>query len=320
MTKGIYMKRIICALFSLALLLPFCGCETTALSNESDPIALAIVLGRHANTNAFPEVYYQQLLGDIERAVYGGHISVIISDGDPREVKITDSDGSDLSFEANANNKTILEKRVSERTDSVMNFLKDEAIKAIAPENDLLQAIKEARASLNNPAIPANIEKRIIILDSCVSTAGDLKMQDMSLSMQSSELMTIVAELSEAKGVLPDLKDVNVRIIGLGDVAKPQEIDDETKLYLKSLWKEILISCGAIMNDLDILVSGIGGQDGIVSGNVPNESKRGISSDNSYPFVTVVDFTSHNTVSAESSSSEIELEEESKVTESENDS
>lgn len=286
------MKRMISLFLSVMfMLLLFTSCGNTLLPDSENPLAVAVILGRHANANAFPEVFYQQLTGDIQQAVYGGFVSVIIGDGSPREIVVTDKNGKPISFVSDAKNRTILEKRISDRTEDVMSFIKDESNKAIVSENDLLRAIKEARASLNNPSVPSNAEKKIIILDTCISTTGDFKLQDLKLDSQKPNPKDIANELKKVQGMLPDLEDIKVRIVGLGDVAAPQDMNDETKLYLKELMLSILQSCGAIINDTDILVAGIGGRDGITSGIFPNKTLN--SGDDGFPPVSTVKILSN---------------------------
>lgn len=276
-------------LLTAILLSSFSACENT-LPAEENILAVTIILGRHSNSMAFPEDYYQQLVDDVQQAVYGGFISVVISDGSPRAIPITDKNGKEITFEADANNDTIRTRRISDRTNAVMEFLRDESNRATSPENDLMRAIKEARASLNNPNIPTNAERKIIIIDTGISTAGDLRLQDIQLDLNKPDPRDILAELNRAEGILPDLSKINVSIIGLGDVAEPQEMSDENKIYLKDLWKTILESCGAEIEDADILIAGIGGQNGIVSGSIPNKSED---QGGDFPPITVIEFTTH---------------------------
>ena len=285
------LKKIIISLL-IILILPLhllVACNDNIPADNDNVLALSIVLGRHANANAFPEVYYQEIIEDVQNAVYGGFISIIISDGSPKEIPLTDEQNKAISFATDANNKTVHSKKITERTEAVMAFIKDENNRAVSPENDLLHAIKEARASLNHPNVSPDAEKKIIVLDTCISTSGDFRIQDLKLDTEKPESQDVLSKLSETEGTLPDLTNINLRIIGLGDVAEPQNINDETKIYIKTLWETILKHCGAKINDLDILIAGLGGRNGISSGSKANVSKD---DGGDYPPVTVVNIIS----------------------------
>lgn len=254
---------------------------------------MSIVLGRHANANEFSEDCYDRVLELIKQAVHGGYVSVIISDGSPKKIDLIDDAGELISFEKDGKNDVVKNRLVKTRSNAVMNFIKDDANRAQESENNLLSAIKEARASLNNRSAVALSNKYILILDNGIQTAGDLKFQDLDFGngKETLPIKKMIKELKQKKGVLPDLENINVQFIGLGDVAYPQDINDTNKVNVRNLWKSVLKACGANISDDDILIAGLGDNTGINTGNKPNESMKDDGTGGDFPSVTPIQFT-----------------------------
>jgi outer membrane protein OmpA-like peptidoglycan-associated protein len=224
--------------------------------------AMIIILGRHANANAFHEEFYDVLDKYIRETIYGGYIGVITSEGKPRIIERFDY------FEANISNRNERRMQIDEDTRRVLNFLKDEEKRAITPENDLLRAIQEANRLLNVFEEKAKRDekkigrKQIIVMDAGIVTTGaldfsvhDIDNFDFSVfdeiqlagkDEKIKEFSSGVAEKLSTNRLLPDLKDVNVVFIGLGDVALPQkELSVHVQNGLKILWTTIFNKANA---------------------------------------------------------------------------
>ncbi len=278
--------------FTISTLLLACGENHM----KEEPIAVSIVLGRHANANEFSDDCYERVQNLVEKAVHGGYVSVIISDGSPKKTNLVDDKGRLISFENNGKNEVVRKRYIDQRSKAVMDFIKDSNNRALKTENDLLSAIKEARASLNSKSAAGLSKKYILILDSGVSTAGDLKFQNIDFISNKEKLPVnkIIKKLQKNEGVLPDLKNINIMFIGLGDVAYPQEMDDTNKITVRNLWKYVLEACGANITNEDILIAGLGDDTGVNTGNKPNESVRDDGAGGDFPSVTPIQFNSVN--------------------------
>lgn len=279
--------QLIIVCFIISALFLACGKK----QDVKDPIAVSVVLGRHANANEFSEDCYERVQELIEQAVHGGYVSVVISDGSPKKLDITDDTGKAVSFREDANNDVVRKRLVNQRSKAVMNFIKDSSNRAQKTENNLLSAIKEARASLNNKGAVDLSQKYILILDSGVATAGDLRFQELDFGQEKLPVKKIIKKLQSGAGVLPDLTDIHIKFIGLGDVAYPQDMDDTSKVNVRNLWKSVLKACGADVSNEDILIAGLGDETGVNTGNKPNESIRDDGIGGDFPAVTPIRFT-----------------------------
>lgn len=286
------IKRYLLLIFCFVVSSLFLACGDKQIREES--IAVSIVLGRHANANEFSDDCYERVQDMVERAVHGGYVSVVISDGSPKKIDLIDEKGRAISFKSDGKNEVVKKRYTDQRSKAIMNFIKDSNNRAQVTENDLLSAIKEARASLNNKSAADLSNKYILILDSGVSTAGDLKFQNINFTKDIEKLpiKKIIKKLQKSEGVLPDLEDINIQFIGLGDVAYPQKMDDTSKVAVRNLWKSVLKACGANVTNGDILIAGLGDATGVNTGNKPNESIRDDGTGGDFPAVTPIQFNS----------------------------
>lgn len=253
----------------------FSGCQSRSSNQPS--VALAIVWGNHANQNRVTEKSFEKIESLVERAVYGGEVSVIVADGIPRNIGITNADGSPASFEQDAKNATIKARRIKEYTQIVMDFLRSDRVKAMYPEVDILAAIKEAERTLRDSTAD---EKWLVLMDTGLSTAGRINLSNGNLNLDTANTSEFISSLANMEGVFPDLGGVKVCFVGLGDVAYPQTLPDTTFPKLQRLWEEIFVACGVQMEDLHFLV--------MPSGTEPNLYSE---EDDGFPYVTVINFT-----------------------------
>lgn len=246
--------RYIIIVVIISILVPFVACSdemTGYTMNDGvlipdSPVAVAIILGRHANAMAIPKDAYEAIEDITQHAVYGGYVCVIISDSYP--TKSEDFLDSDF-FEADRRGKAALQKEIEKRKEIVSDRLRDETLKADHPENDLLAAIREAKSALNAPQARDIKDKRIVIVDTGVCTAGELSFLDSRYSTTNLPDIDETVRNLKKSGLLPDLAGINVTFIGtdngMAKVASPQMLSTTDEQYIKRLWDSVAKASGA---------------------------------------------------------------------------
>lgn len=207
----------------------------------TSPVALAIVIGRHANAMAVPDDAYLFIEQELNRAVYGGYVCVIISDGYPSKVEnFVESD----FFEADRRGVAALKREIENRVKEISNKLRDERIVAEQPENDLLAAIREAKNALSAPHVRDIEDKRIIIIDTGISTEGELSFVGTDYPNEGRPNIAQTVKNLKERDILPDLSGIDVTFVGtdsgLAEVAAPQALSVEDERYIKELWGSIV--------------------------------------------------------------------------------
>ncbi|MCL2253678.1 MAG: hypothetical protein FWC09_04465, partial [Lachnospiraceae bacterium] len=214
---------------------------------NDDPMAVIIVIGRHANAMGIPNDAYNTIESYLERAVYGGYIGIVVSDGAPSKIDLIEHE----FFIENARNTSVLRNTIQSRTKNVSELIKDSNISAKYPENDLLAALREAKNALSASSVRSITNKHIVIIDTGISTSGDLNLMSMDLSKAKPNIETIINPLKdyEGVGVLPDLAGINITFIGtedgLAEVAEPQLLNTADKKFIRDLWSQLVIFSGA---------------------------------------------------------------------------
>jgi outer membrane protein OmpA-like peptidoglycan-associated protein len=223
-------------------------------NNQVD--ALVIIVGRHANANAFCSTHYTPTIeAHIKNTVYGGYIGVISSEGIPRVLERFND------FNANEPNARRRERQKNNDTEFVLDFLKNEnRTMATSPENDLLKAIQEANMLLSVFEEQAKGDKKqigkktVIIMNTGVVTIGALDFSARGIdrfdfSVSNDKIVEFASGVANALSVnrqMPNLSGVDVVFMGLGDVAYPQmELSAHVRNGLNVLWRTILDRAGA---------------------------------------------------------------------------
>ncbi|MGW5789182.1 OmpA family protein [Saccharopolyspora sp. NPDC003752] len=185
--------------------------------------ALAIIVGAHANTVApsVTEAVRSELAAAIDTESTG---TVIVADGAPKVTKV-------VKLQATGENQWVRDRAKAAALAEVRRSI--ETVRAAVPEVDALAALDTgARAVADAPG-----DKRIVVIDSGLSTSGALRMQDGVLA---SHPRDTVDKLERAHQ-LPRLHGVTVTLIGLGETRSPQESlrrpDRET---LVETWTELI--------------------------------------------------------------------------------
>ena len=236
------------------------GCNSPP---SEKPTALIIIAGNHANNRECSLSFDNEI-----RNVYSkfGNVNVIIIDGNPTVV--TEENGEILGF---CDKQYIVEsKKVYQDSNLywINNYLEPLVMKvsnavkescADDPEVDTLKALQVAKKQLNYLAISmeTEIEMKIIIWDSGLSTTGDFNFLDGDNNIllgsqnrlwEDEEGKAAVKSLVEglkANEAIPDLSGVTVTWYGLGAVGGEQEeLNNLTIQNLQYIWGEILTAAG----------------------------------------------------------------------------
>lgn len=253
---GVILKTLflICLALSLGLFLISCGKKPDGYTvadgvyiNENST-ALVLILGKHANAMEIPEDVYYQIEKLLDDTVYGGYICAIIVDSNPTKIELVED--KDF-FVEDARNLNILNQRINTRKAEIIKALNEMTAVADSEEVDLLAAIREAKNALSNTQASNAKNKMIVIVDTGISTTGDLNFCDMDFLYGKPNINEIVKHLKdyEGIGVLPDLTGVDVTFIGtadgLAEVAEPQMATTTDKKFIRDLWSSVVTACGA---------------------------------------------------------------------------
>ena len=226
-----HMKTIaiLSALLLLAAALAGCGGRA-----EETPSSLSIVIGNHAcsrELNLSAPIIKTAVSDAVER---GGFVSVVQVDGAPELVS------ADLYAIDERYQHADPDKLKTDAAIKAANLLSSiSTVQANDPEVDTLEALRIALRSF--AYAPEEGERRILVIDSGLSTAGYLSFQNGLLSA-SPEAM--VQELKE-RGALPDFTGVEVLWQQLGDVAEPQQaLSPRQTQRLTDIWQAIVTAGG----------------------------------------------------------------------------
>ena len=237
------MMMFLLAIVPMAL--TACTPTKPSISDVKEKIHLAVILGSHNNA---PKIN----LGLIEEQVYEacltyGSITLICDDGAPYSyvVDIPEqqdglSKGKYISI-ANEQTKEILEaaSRMTAKTEQV----------------NTLKAVQLGIRSLNSVEIETEhieVSRKMVILDSCLSTTGALDFTKSRLDGISAE--NIVAQLMEL-AELPDMSMLDeVTVYTCGDTAgKQTTLTEANRETLKDIWKAVFEAGGIAANMKDNL-------------------------------------------------------------------
>jgi hypothetical protein len=216
-------------------------------------------LGNHANSYEFTEDNFAEIEPLIRRAVYGGNISIIVSDGIPQIVNIPKDD---ISFEANANSSKKKESLINSRSTAVMNFLcygtvdgenKDpqtaltnkQKLLANNAENNLLDAIREADTTPQSNKND-NLKKHIVIFDTGISTDGEINLSSTDLDFVNNEydLDKYVEAAKNIPGAIPNLAGITIDFYKAATV-EPQKTYPDSNTMVVDIWSKVFKMAGA---------------------------------------------------------------------------
>ena len=257
MKKFIIIQKayiLICIIFLLSLFLVSCEEKIEGYTKENDiyindnSTAMVLILGKHANAMEIPEDAYNQIEKMLDNTDYGGYVCAVIVDSNPTKVELVKDKNF---FMEDAKNTHKLKNEINDRKTTIFESLKELTVVADSEEVDLLAAIREAKNALSNSQAKNAKNKEIVIIDTGISTIGDLNFRDLDFLYGKPNINEIVQQLEdyEGVGVLPDLTGVDVTFIGtddgLAEVAEPQEATTADKKFIRELWTSVITACGA---------------------------------------------------------------------------
>jgi OmpA-OmpF porin, OOP family len=215
-------------LLVLGLLAGVAACSTARAATAGD--GLAVVVGGRANS-APPA-----LLADLEPLVLDAlardtQVTVIVADGLP---SVVDS----FRLTRTAQNQLTADQEQKAAVARVRQAI--ERVRAKAPEvDDLAALVLAARSVSGAPGL-----RRVLMLDSGVQTTGGLRFQDDDGATFAADASDLATSLRDHRQ-LPDLRDVEVTMAGLGDVRAPQgALGEPRRQALTSIWSAIVTRAG----------------------------------------------------------------------------
>ncbi len=225
--EKIYISRFLVLVMCLSMI-----CFMTGCSEEKDEeIVLAVVGSPHSNEPGF-----SLNTASIKETLYNccytyGSVSFITCDGNPKVVYQTDIPKPEKSGLSKNKKKTI----ASNYTSQLLKELSD--IRSEVSEVDTLKSINYASKTLSTNS--ENADKLLVIMDNGLSTVGYL---DFTKGLLDADKDAIVEALNKAEAI-PDLTDVNVLWMYLGQTAAPQqELSESQKHKLEEIWRAILVA------------------------------------------------------------------------------
>lgn len=227
---------------SLTILFTLTACGE---QNSQVPVAVAIVIGNHANSRA-PNLASQEIGKIVQAATSSyGFVSIVNLDGSPELVG-----GCLINLPQAGLAKSKLNQIATEQSHRILSSLS--AVKSSHPEVDTMAALEVACRSLSSA--PPGSSKQIVVLDSGLSTTGPLNFQKSDfLNAEPSA----VADYLNAKKEIPNFSGITITWIGLGDVAEPQKsLSAAQRANLKQIWTAIIEKTGGNVIFLDTLSGG----------------------------------------------------------------
>lgn len=243
------MKKILCLVLAAALMAALAGCtggNNVIATVEPEECHVAINLGIHDNA---PVVNLALIEDEVyEACLTYGSVTMVCSDGNPFSVVI------DIPAQQDGLSEAKYIQIANEQCAQILEYAA--GMLARTAEVDTLRAIQMCARSLSSAESETGnpVKKRLIVIDSCLSTTGTLSFLDSNLAALDPD--AIVSQL-DALGEIPDLSDVaDVQVYSLGDVAGDQmPLSEEHRVVLRDVWQGILEAGGAkvyMKNDLPL--------------------------------------------------------------------
>lgn len=228
--RNVIISVILILAMCLSMTCLMIGCSDTG----NDEIALAVVGSPHSNEPSFP-LNAASVKDKLYNCCYTyGSVSFITNDGNPRVVYQTDIPKPEKSGLSENKKKTI----ANNYTSQLLKELSD--MNSEVSEVDTLKAITYASKTLSSSSSGA--DKVLVVMDNGLSTVGYL---DFTKGLLYADTDSIVEALEKAEAI-PDLTDVNVVWMYLGQTAAPQqELSEAHKHKLEEIWREVLVAGGA---------------------------------------------------------------------------
>ena len=228
--RNIFISMILVMTLCISMVCFMTGCSDSG----NEEIALAVVGSPHSNEPSFP-LNAASIKDKLYNCCYAyGSVSFITNDGNPKVVYQTDIPEPEKSGLSENKKKTIATNYTSQLLKELSKLNSD------VSEVDTLKAITYASKTLSSSSPSA--DKVLVIMDNGLSTVGYL---DFTKGLLYADTKSIVDALNKAEAI-PDLTDVNVVWMYLGQTAAPQqELSEVQKHKLEEIWCTILTEGGA---------------------------------------------------------------------------
>jgi len=211
------------------LVLLLSGCDNPSEYDEQPPVAVAIVLGNHANAYGL-NLSSPDLIALISEATSNGFVSVICCDGQPY---IVSADLYQIPVQYRQADPMKLQADARQRATNILAGLTQ--VKAEHPELDTLAALRQAVRSF--ASAPEDSQKTIYVFDSGLSTSGQMDFRNNLLDADPA----VIADLLIERKIIPDFTGINVKWLQLGDVAAPQKPLSYAEVQkLGAIWEAII--------------------------------------------------------------------------------
>lgn len=248
------------ALLVASMCISFASCGESLPSNyekqgdvyiNKEAKAVVMIIGNHACSMKAPEDVYNNLEKDMDDIVYGGYFAMINADATPTKIEIKE----ESFFEEDRKNEDATKHEIEKRKTKLRTAIKEAAeIPPDSSETDLLQAIREAKSILSGQDAE---KKEIIIVDTGISTAGDLNLCSINFDEDPSTRMSVDSIIDEyllnfeGRNILPDLSGIDVIFYGAHGNMTPASAPQSEKMittdeqYIKELWEAVVTKSGA---------------------------------------------------------------------------
>ena len=222
------LNKILLSCMLMLLLFALTGCK----GNEK--ISVGVIVGNHANAPKI-SVSSTSIKDYLYDACYSsGSVVFVNVDGNPQVIYQADIPEPEVAG--------LSESKLEEIANGYLSQLQV-ALEKVGPsigEVDTLKAIRKASQSLQGSE--AGAEKKLLILDSGLSTTGYLNYRNGLLYADSAD---VVAAL-KSESAIPDMSGIDVVWCYCGEVASPQqELTEKEKENLRAIWKDVLMAGGA---------------------------------------------------------------------------
>lgn len=228
------MKKML-LLIMICMLILLSACEKTAKPTSEDR-ALCIIAGNHANSKGIN--YSNKMIDDEIYSTISsyGIVHLIRLDGEPELIFSEDyNETIPPHFRGASPSKLEADYKVFKK--NVIKLL--EETRAKYNEVSTLESLQLAARIFSD--LKTVTKKTIIIADTGLSTSGILNFRNNLLDADPD----MIAKTLSDKLVIPNLSDVKVIWVGLGDTEMPQQkLSAERVVKLKKIWTAIIENAG----------------------------------------------------------------------------
>lgn len=214
------------------------GCGTMSASTDTTEPSKPAVAYMMANTACAKTVDSSApIVQDtmVECAMNFGYSYIVRVDGSP---ELVSAESLDIDEQYKNASKERLSRDARNRATSLLAVL--DGVSAVYPEVDYLEGLRCAGASLKS-LDDSYTSRSIICCGTGLGTTGYLNFTNNLLSAEPE----VIVEMLREREALPDLNDITVYWLGMGQVAAPQEkLTPKQVNNLENIWKAVVEASG----------------------------------------------------------------------------